>query len=36
MSKVKSLIVQIVSRSAAASALVVWLALRTRGEHEQA
>lgn len=36
MSKVKSLIVQIISRSAAASALVVWLALRTRRKHGQA
>lgn len=35
MSKLKSLLVNIVSRSAAVSALVVWLALRMRRSHEQ-
>lgn len=35
MNKLKSLVVILISRSAIASAIVVWLVLRMRREHEQ-
>lgn len=35
MNELKRLVVRMISRSAAASALVVWLALRTRRANEQ-